>query len=101
LAELCVAKNAVFAEDMIGLNIFSTKTVAPQRIESSVCRAPGSSLREPILAHAPEAVTRTQPEPFIVKHALHKAGAAELASRLWDLPAAGPGFALLPGVFAR
>jgi len=65
-AELCVATNAVFVEDMIGLNIFSTKTVALQRIESSVCPAPGSSLREPIVAHAPEAVTRTQPEPFIV-----------------------------------
>jgi hypothetical protein len=31
-------------------------------------RLPGSRivLREPIMAHAPEAVTRTQPEPFIV-----------------------------------
>jgi hypothetical protein len=42
LAELCLATNAVFVEDMIGLNIFSTKLVALQRIESSVCPAPGS-----------------------------------------------------------
>jgi hypothetical protein len=61
LAELCIAANAV-SEDMIGLNIFSTNVVALQRIESSVCPTPGTSLREPIMAHAPEAVTRTQPE---------------------------------------
>jgi hypothetical protein len=66
LAELCAATNAVFAEDMIGLNIFSTNVVTLRRIESSVCPAPRSSSREPIVAHAPEAVTRTQPEPFIV-----------------------------------
>jgi hypothetical protein len=66
LAELCVAADAVSVEDMVGLNIFSTNVVALQRIESSVCPAPGSSLREPLVAHAPEAVTRTQPEPFIV-----------------------------------
>ncbi|MGE5365919.1 MAG: hypothetical protein ACM3PO_01395 [Betaproteobacteria bacterium] len=51
---------------MIGLNIFSTNVVALQRIESSVCPTPETSLREPIVAHVPEAVTRTQPEPFIV-----------------------------------
>lgn len=66
LAELCVATNAVFVEDMIGPNIFSTKVVALRRIESIVCPAPGSFLREPIVANAPEAVTRTQPESFIV-----------------------------------
>jgi hypothetical protein len=66
LAELCVAADAVSVEDRVGLNIFSTNVVALQRIESSVCPAPGSYLREPTLAHAPEAVTRTQPEPFIV-----------------------------------
>jgi hypothetical protein len=66
LAELCVAANAVSVEDMISLNIFSTNVVALQRFESSVCPTPGTSLREPIVAHAPEAVTRTQPEPFIV-----------------------------------
>ena len=62
LAELCVAANAVSVGDMIGLNIFSTNVMALQRIESSVCPAPATSLREPIVAHAPEAVTRTQPE---------------------------------------
>jgi hypothetical protein len=65
LAELCVATIAVFVEDMIGLNIFSTNIVALRRIESCVCLAPASS-GEPIVANAPEAVTRTQPEPFIV-----------------------------------
>jgi hypothetical protein len=65
LAELCVATNAVFVEDMIGLNIFSTNVMALQRIESSVCPAPGS-FKGADLARAPEAVTRTQPEPFIV-----------------------------------
>jgi hypothetical protein len=57
--------NAVFVEDMINLNIFSTNVAAPQRTESSVCLAP-RSFRGADLAHAPEAVTRTQPEPFIV-----------------------------------
>jgi hypothetical protein len=66
LAELCVAASAVSVEDMIGLNIFCTNVVALQRIESSVCPTPRTSLREPMMAHAPEAVTRTQPEPFIV-----------------------------------
>jgi hypothetical protein len=65
LAELCVATNAVFVEDMIGLNIVPTNVVAVRRIESSVCPLP-LRLREPTLAHAPEAVTRTQPEPFTV-----------------------------------
>jgi hypothetical protein len=65
LAELCVATNAVFVEDMVSLNIFSTNVVALQQIESSVCPAPRSSYGS-LVAHAPEAVTRTQPEPFIV-----------------------------------
>jgi hypothetical protein len=55
LAELCVATNAVFVEDMIGLNIFSTNVMALQRIESSVCPAPGS-FKGADLARAPEAV---------------------------------------------
>jgi len=52
----------MFVEDMICLSIVSTNIVALQRIESSVCPAPGWSLGEPLLAHAPEAVTRTQLE---------------------------------------
>src|SRR5262252_51693 len=93
-AELCVATNAAFVEDMIGLNIFSTKTVAVQRIESSVCPAPGSSLREPIVFEGADRGARTGGRhadttgTFHRQHALHKAAAAELASRLWDLPAA-------------
>jgi len=65
----------VFIEDMTGLNIVSTNIVstnivstnivALRRIESCVRPAPVASA-EPIVANAPEAVTRTQPEPFIV-----------------------------------
>jgi hypothetical protein len=66
LAELCAATNAAFVEDMIGLNIFSTNVVALRRIESSDCPAPRPSFKGADVAHAPEAVTRTQPEPFIV-----------------------------------
>jgi len=40
LAQLRVAKSAVFAEDLIVLNVFPTNFVALQRIESSVCLAP-------------------------------------------------------------
>jgi hypothetical protein len=88
----------VFVEDMIGLNIFSTNIVALRRIESCVCLAPASS-GEPIVANAPEAVTRTQ-GTFHRQHALLKAPAAELASRLWDLPQDEADFGLLARLFA-
>ena len=99
LAELCVAADAVSVEDMVGLNIFSTNVVALQRIESSVCPAPGSFKganrgARPGGRHADATGT------FHRQHALLKAGAAELASRLLDLPAGGRGFALFPGHFA-
>ena len=99
LAELCVAANAVSVGDMIGLNIFSTNVVALQRIESSVCPTPATSLRGPMVAraggrHADATGT------FIVSTPFLKAGYAELASRLWYLPAGAVGFALLLGLFA-
>ena len=101
LAELCAATNAVFVEDMIGLNIVSTNVVALQRIESSVCPAPETSLGEPIVAHAPEAVTRTQPEPFIISTLFIRPQAANWQVACGIYPQAGRVFALLPGLFAR
>ena len=77
--------NAVFVEDMINLNIFSTNTVAPQRTESSVCLAPRSfrGSRPGARAGGRHADTTGT---FHRQHALLKAAACELASRLWDLP---------------
>jgi hypothetical protein len=40
LAELRVAITAVFVEDMIGLNIFSTNVVALQRSKAAFARLP-------------------------------------------------------------
>ena len=90
LAELSVATNAVFVEDMIGLNMVPTNVVALRRIESSVCQAPGSFKGANLGAraggrHADRAGT------FHRQHALHKAAGSELASRLWDLPAGEAG----------
>ena len=94
LAELCVAADAVSVEDMVGLDIFSTNVVALQRIESSVCPAPGSfkgANRGARAGGRHADATGT----FHRQHALLKAGAAELASRLWDLPSGETGFGLL------
>ena len=99
LAELCVAPNAVFVEDMIGgLNMVPTNVVALRRIESSVCQAPGSFKGANLGAraggrHADTAGT------FHRQHALHKAAGSELASRLWDLPAGEAGFVLITRAF--
>ena len=100
LAELCLATNAVFVEDMIGLNIFSTKLVALQRIESSIRPAPrsfkGANLGERAGGrHADTAGT------FHRQHALLKAAGRELASRLWDLPADAVIFVAIPRAFRR
>jgi len=86
LAELCIATTAVFVEDMISPNIVSTNIVAVRRIESGVCPAPGIVLGANRGGraggrHADTAGT------FHRRHALLKAAGAELASRLWDLPA--------------
>src|SRR6516225_8425662 len=64
-------------------------------------RLPGSRivLREPIAAHAPGGRHADATGTFHRQHALLKAAAAELASRLWDLPSGETGFALLPGLF--
>lgn len=54
LAQLRVAKSAVFAEDLIVLNIFPTNFVALQRIEKRrFAWLPSSCSGEPHLAHAP------------------------------------------------
>src|SRR5947199_133655 len=66
LASLYVAKSAVFAEDLIVLNVFPTNVVALQRIESSVCLAPIISFWGTTLGARAGAVTRTQPELFTV-----------------------------------
>ena len=100
LAELCVAANAVSVGDMIGLNIFSTNVVALQRIESSVCPTPATSLRGPMVAHAPEAVTRTQPEPFIVSTPFLRPVPPNWQVVCGTYPQAERVFALLPGLFA-
>jgi hypothetical protein len=89
----------MFVEDMIGLSIVSTNVVALRRIESSVCPAPGSSLREPIVAHAPEAVTRTQPEPFIVSTLFIRPQPANWQVACGIYPQVRRVFALLPGLF--
>jgi len=104
LAELRVAANTVSVEesveDMIGLNIFSTNVVGiaadrkaafarlPDRLKGANrgARAGGR--------HADATGT------FHRQHALLKAAAAELASRLWDLPAGATVFALFPRLFA-
>jgi hypothetical protein len=99
LAKLCAATNAVLVEDMIGLNIVSTKLVALQRIESSVCPAPGLPWREPTLAHAPEAVTRTQPEPFIVSTLFLRPLPANWQVACGIYPQPRRVFALLPRLF--
>jgi hypothetical protein len=95
LAKLCVAANAVSVEDMINLNIFSTNVVAFAADRKQ--RSPGSRivLREPIAAHAPGGRHADATGTFHRQHALLKAGAAELASRLWDLPSGETGFGLL------
>jgi hypothetical protein len=100
LAELCVATNAVFVEDMVGLNIVPTNVVAVRRIESSVCPAPASFKGANPGAraggrHADTAGT------FHRQHALHKAAGSELASRLWDLTAEATDFVLITRVFYR
>jgi hypothetical protein len=97
LAELCVATNAVFVEDMIGLNIFSTNVAADRKQ-----RLPGSRivLWEPIWHTRAGGRHADTTGTFHRQHALLTAGAAELASRLWDLPAGKAGFALLLGLFA-
>jgi hypothetical protein len=100
LAELCAATNAVFVEDMIAPNIVSTNVVALQRIESSVCPAPGSSFKGADPGERAGGRHADTTGTFHRQHALHKAAAAELASRLWDLPAALAVFALLPGLFS-
>ena len=87
LAQLRVAKSAVFAEDVIVLNVFPTNFVALQRIESSVCLAPIIPFWGATLGARAGAVTRTQPELFTVSTPFFKAAGGELASRLWDLPA--------------
>jgi hypothetical protein len=100
LAQLCVATNAAFIEDMIGLNIFPTNMVAVQRIESSVCPAPksleGANLGTRAGGHHAD-TTGT----FHRQHPLLKAGRSELASRLWDLPAAAADFVLITRAFRR
>jgi hypothetical protein len=101
LAELCAATNAVFVEDMIGLNIVSTNVVALRRIESSVCPAPGSSFKGADLGERAGGRHADTTGTFHRQHALHKAAAAELASRLWDLPAGAAGFCLITRAFHR
>jgi hypothetical protein len=95
LAKLCVAANAVSVEDMINLNIFSTNVVAFAADRKQRSLGSRIVLREPIAAHAPGGRHADATGTFHRQHALLKAGAAELASRLWDLPSGETGFGLL------
>jgi hypothetical protein len=101
LAELCAATNAAFVEDMIGLNIVSTKLVALERIESSVCPAPGLPSRGANPGARAGGRHADTTGTFHRQHALLKAAAVELASRLWDLPAVAAGFCLITKAFHR
>jgi hypothetical protein len=97
LPELCLATNAVFVEDMIGVNIFSTNAL--QRFESSVCQAPVfEGAKFSARAGGRHADTTGT---FHRQHALLKAARSELASRLWDLPAVVAVFGLNTRAFPR
>jgi len=99
LAELCAATSAVLGEDKL-LRTSSPPTRGTAAVESRVALAPRLSLvgnRSGIRTGGRHADTTGT---FTVNTLLLKAASAELASRLWDLPAGKLHFALLARLLA-
>jgi len=99
LAELCAATSAVLGEDKL-LRTSSPPTRGTAAVESRVALAPRLSLvgnRSGIRTGGRHADTTGT---FTVNTLLLKAGSAELASHLWDLPAGRLHFALLARLLA-
>jgi hypothetical protein len=75
--------------------------MAPQRTESGVALASRFiAIWEADRTHAPEGRHADTTGTFHRQQVLLKAADAELASRLWDLPAERPHFALLARLLA-